>query len=144
MRLTVCSTVDDAPNTPTSSGSSSRANAGSPTQPSARLASVMPSWRRRQVGVEVRQHVLGEAGAAISFADLDLDLRRPDLDQRELGGDEEAVDDHEHDRQRDRDLVGAISKPTGEPEASKGTFIRTRWCRARPWPPRTEGRPRSG
>ena len=57
---------------------------------------------RRQVGVEVREHVLGEAGAAIAFADLDLDLGRPDLDQRELRRDEEAVDDHEHDRQRDR------------------------------------------
>ena len=40
---------------------SSRANAGSPTQPSARLASVMPSWRRRQVGVEVRDHVRARA-----------------------------------------------------------------------------------
>ena len=59
--------------------------------------------RRRQVGVEVREHVLGEPGAAVAFAELDLDLRRPHLDQRELRGDEEAVQDHEQDRQRDRD-----------------------------------------
>lgn len=44
VRLTVCSTDDGAPMIPTRSGSRMRAKAGSPIQPRARLASVIPSW----------------------------------------------------------------------------------------------------
>ncbi len=85
----------------------------------------------RQVGVEVRDHVLRDLGAAVALAP-DLDLRRPHLDQRELGGDEEAVQEHEQERQRNGERGVDLEADRGGPEASRGTLIRTRWCRARP------------
>ena len=57
----------------------------------------------REVGVEVLDHVLREPRAAVALAELDLDLGRPHLDQRELGGHEEAVHEHEEDRQSNGD-----------------------------------------
>ncbi|MNC91039.1 hypothetical protein D3C83_72270 [compost metagenome] len=49
------------------------------------------------------EHVAGEHRPAVPFTELDLDLGRAHLDQRELGRDEEPVQHHEQEGERDRD-----------------------------------------
>jgi hypothetical protein len=41
-------------------------------------------------------HMSGNASSSIAALGVWVDLSRPDLDQRELGGDEKAVDEDQH------------------------------------------------
>ena len=52
-----------------------------------------------KVGVEVAHHVARRPGAALAAPHAGLDLGRSHLDQSEFGGDEEAVDGDQDDRQ---------------------------------------------
>ena len=55
---------------------------------------------RREVGGELLRDRLQQAGAAAALLDELLQSRRPDLDERELGRDEEGVRQDDHHRQQ--------------------------------------------
>ena len=61
---------------------------------------------RRQVGVEMIDHPLRHA--APERVDVGSDLGRSDLDQRELGGDEETVQADQEDRERQPPAEGDV------------------------------------
>ena len=63
---------------------------------------------RGEVGVEMARHVPRQPGAADPVGDVRLELGRPDADQGELGGHEEAVEDHQ-------------DEPEGHPPAGMGS-----------------------
>ena len=55
-----------------------------------------------EVGVEMGDHVRRDPAPPLAAEDVRLDLGRPDLGQGELGSDEEAVERHEQQRDRQR------------------------------------------
>ena len=80
----LCMTSGSSMPAMSSRGWSSRANAGSPIQPNPSEAAVMPSWHAERHAQSLRTREL-------------VRLRLAQLDQRELGGDEEAVEQDEQD-----------------------------------------------
>ena len=67
VRLTECTSASVAPGILCTSGATIQLKAGSPTQPSARLARVMPKLTRREVGVEMGQLVARELRGLLGF-----------------------------------------------------------------------------
>ena len=65
---------------------------------------------RRQIGVEVPEHVRGQPRAALAGLDVRLDLGRAHLRQGELGGDEKAVerDQQEAEQQARPGVEGGV------------------------------------
>ena len=93
----LCMTCGSSMPAMSSSGSSSRANAGSPIQPNPSEASRNAELARGKVGVEIAAHC-EQYAAAQSLRTRELvRLRLAQLDERELGRDEEAVEQDEQD-----------------------------------------------
>jgi len=104
-----------------------------------------------EIGVEVAEHVPRQAGPPVALRDVGLDLRRPHLDQGELGGDEEAVQSHQQEgeeqppRRADLEAAGPCGEK-GEREDAHGRLLagspggtpdgplRTPWERGGCWP----------
>jgi hypothetical protein len=78
--------------------------AGSPRKPMPSEVSVMPELAGREVAREVVELAHHEPRALDPLVDLLLDAGAADADERELRGDEEAVEQHQHDhRQQEQD-----------------------------------------